>query len=104
MMGRGSVLKKMQNYESELCQRLGNAIYSAMEMAWKKRGQIELMTMEVVEKSAEEMQYLQNKELIKIGGHEILKSVANLHRQLGHPNGAKLVLAVKARHLPNEFV
>ena len=105
MMGRGSVLKKMQNYEPELCQRLGNAIYSAMEMAWKKRGQAELMTMEVVEKSTEEMQYLeQNKELIKIGGHEILKSVANLHRQLGHPNGAKLVLAVKARHLPNEFV
>ncbi|CAL1128360.1 unnamed protein product [Cladocopium goreaui] len=94
-----------ENYEPELCQRLGNAIYSAMEMAWKKRGQAELMTMEVVEKSTEEMQYLeQNKELIKIGGHEILKSVANLHRQLGHPNGAKLVLAVKARHLPNEFV
>ena len=105
MMGRGSVLKKMQNYEPELCQRLGNAIYSAMELAWKKRGQAELMTLEVVEKSTEEMQYLeQNKELIKIGGHEILKSVANLHRQLGHPNGAKLVLAVKARHLPNEFV
>ena len=105
MMGRGSVLKKMQNYEPELCHRLGNAIYSAMELAWKRRGQAELMTMEVVEKSTEEMQYLeQNKELIKIGGHEILKSVANLHRQLGHPNGSKLVLAVKARHLPNEYV
>ena len=76
-----------------------------MEMAWKKRGQAELTTLEVVDKSTEEMQYLeQTKELIKIGGHEVLKSVANLHRQLGHPNGAKLVLAVKSRRLPNEFV
>ena len=105
MMGRGAVLKKMQNYEPELCQRLGNAIYTSMEQAWKKRGQAELMTLEVVDKSTEEMQYLeQNKELIKIGGHDVLKSVANLHRQLGHPNGAKLVLAVKARHLPNEYI
>jgi hypothetical protein len=67
-----------------------------MELAWKRRGQAELMTLEVAEKSTEEMQNL--------GGHEISKPVANLHRQLGHPDGSKLVLAVKARHLPNEFV
>ena len=48
-----------------------------MELAWKRRGQAELMTLEVAEKSTEEMQYL--------GGHEISKPVANLHRQLGHP-------------------
>ena len=52
-----------------------------MEMAWKKRGQAELMTLEAVDKSTQEMQYLeQNKELIKIGGHEVLKFVTNLHR------------------------
>ena len=63
------------------------------------------MALELVEHSNEEMQYLeQNKELVKICGPEVLKSVALLHRQLGHPNGAKLVLAAKTRHMSNEYV
>ncbi len=61
--------------------------------------------MEVVEKTTPEMQYIeQNKELVKIGGTEALTSVANLHRQLGHPNGAKLVAAIKDRQLPFTYV
>lgn len=80
-------------------------VHSVMEMAWRHRGQAELMTLEVVEKSTEEIQYLeQNKELVKIGGPKVLTSVASLHRQLGHPSRSKVVLAVKTRHLPNEFV
>ncbi len=52
--------------------------------------------MEMVEKSTEEMNYLeQNKELIKIGGQEALRSVAMLHKQLGHPSGARLVAAIQ---------
>jgi len=94
MMGRGAVLKEMQNYEPDLVRRLGDAIYESEAEIWRRRGQAELMTLGLVEHSNEEMQYLeQNKELVKIGGPEVLKSVALLHRQLGHPNGAKLVLA-----------
>ena len=105
MMGRGAVLKMMQNYEPDLVRRLGDAIYESMNDIWKKRGQAELMALELVEHSNEEMQYLeQNKELVKIGGPEVLKSAALLHRQLGHPNGAKLVLAAKTRHMSNEYV
>eukprot|EP00435_Cladocopium_sp_Y103_P034842 s3600_g9.t1 len=104
-MGRGAALKKMQIYEPELVQGLGNAIYPAMEMAWKRKGQAELMTLEIVEQSTEEMQDLhQNEELVKIGGPEVLKSVAALRRQLADPSGYRLVLAVKARHLPNEYI
>ena len=96
MMGRGAVLKAMQNYEPDLVRRLGDAIYESMAEVWKRRGQAELMTLELVEHSNEEMQYLeQNKELVKIGGPEVLKPVALLHRQLGNPNGSKLVLAAK---------
>ena len=84
MFGRGAVLKRMQNYELPLVRRLGEAIYEAMEEQWKRRGQAELMMMEMVDKSTEEMKYLeQNKELIKIGGQEALRSVALLHKQLG---------------------
>eukprot|EP00435_Cladocopium_sp_Y103_P022841 s2473_g5.t1 len=68
-MGRSAVLKKMQNYEPDLVRRLGDAIYASMDEIWKRRGQAELMTLELVEHSNEEMQYLeQNKELVKIGG------------------------------------
>ena len=51
MFGRGAVLKAMQNYEPALVHRLGGAIYDAMEEQWKRRGQAELMMMEMVEKS-----------------------------------------------------
>ena len=104
-MGRGAVLKKMQNYEPDMVRRMGNAIYQSMEEIWIRRGQADLMMLDMVEKSNEEMQYLeQNKELVKIGGTEVLKSVALLHRQLGHPNGSKLALAAKVRHMPDEYV
>ena len=87
MMGRGQVLKKTTSPSWH------NGLAIPSTLRWKWPG------------NAEEMQYLeQNKELVKIGGPEVLKSVANLHTQLRHPNGAKLVLAVKARHLCNEFV
>ena len=63
------------------------------------------MTLELVEHSNEEMQYLeQNMELVKMGGPEVLKSVALLYRQLGHPNGLKLVLAAKTRHMSDEYI
>ena len=105
MFGRGAVLKKMQNYELPLVRKLGEAIYAAMEEQWKRRGQAELMMMEMVEKSTEEMKYLeQNKELIKIGGQEALRSVAMLHKQLGHPSGARLVAAILERELPESYV
>ena len=105
MMGRGAVLKRMQNYEPDMVRRMGNAIYQSMEEVWIRRGQADLMMLDMVEKSNEEMQYLeQNKELVKIGGTEVLKSVALLHRQLGHPNGSKLALAAKVRHMPDEYV
>ena len=88
----------MQNYEPDLVRRLGDAIYESMAEIWKRRGQAELMTLELVEHSNEEMQHLErNKELVKIGGPEVLKSVALLHRQLEHPNGSKLIFA-KTRH------
>ena len=104
MMGRGPALKRMQNYEPELRARLANGIYSAMEICWKKRGQAELMTLDMVERSNAETQYYeQNKDLVKIGGLEALKSVAMLHKQLGHPSGVKLVNAVKERDLPPEY-
>ena len=105
MFGRGAVLKKMQNYEIPLVRKLGEAIYEAMEEQWKRRGQAELMMMEMVEKSTEEMKYLeQNKELIKIGGQDALRSVAMLHKQLGHPSGARLVAAIQERNLPESYV
>eukprot|EP00434_Breviolum_minutum_P011884 symbB.v1.2.010485.t1/scaffold674.1/size176181/2 len=105
MFGRGAVLKKMQNYEIPLVRKLGEAIYEAMEELWKRRGQAELMMMEMVEKSTEEMKYLeQNKELIKIGGQDALRSVAMLHKQLGHPSGARLVAAIQERNLPDSYV
>ena len=105
MFGRGAVLKRMQNYELPLVRRLGEAIYEAMEEQWKRRGQAELMMMEMVDKSTEEMKYLeQNKELIKIGGQEALRSVALLHKQLGHPSGARLVAAIQERNLPSDYV
>ena len=105
MFGRGAVLKAMQNYEPALVHRLGGAIYEAMEEQWKRRGQAELMMMEMVEKSTEEMKYLeQNKELIKVGGQEALRSVAMLHQQLGHPSGARLVAAIRERNLPESYV
>ena len=95
----------MQNYEPDLVRRLGDAIYEFMGEIWRKRGTAELMALELVEYSNEEMQYLeQNKELVKIGGPEVLKLVTLLYRQLGHPNGAKLVLAAKTRHMSNEYV
>eukprot|EP00435_Cladocopium_sp_Y103_P017933 s4786_g4.t1 len=88
-MGRGAVLKKMQNYEPELVQRLGNAIYSAMELAWKRRGQAELMTLEVAEKSTEEMQYLeQNKEWYKVD-MEIKEETAEMEIALFESTWAK---------------
>ena len=100
-MGRGAVLKKMQNYEPDMVRRMGNAIYQSMEEIWIRRGQADLMMLDMVEKSNEEMQYLeQNKELVKIGGTEVLKSVALLHRQLGHPNGSKLALDPSWHWLP----
>ena len=105
MFGRGAALKKMQNYEIPLVRKLGEAIYEAMEEQWKRRGQAELMMMEMVEKSTEEMKYLeQNKELIKIGGQDALRSVAMLHKQLGHPSGARLVAAIQERNLPESYV
>ena len=105
MMGRGARLKEMQNYEPDLVRRLGDGIYKAMEKVWMKRQQAEIMMMEVVEKTTPEMQYIeQNKDLVKIGGTEALTSVATLHRQLGHPNGAKLVAAIKDRQLPFTYV
>lgn len=80
-------------------------IYKAMEKIWMKRQHAEIMMMEVVEKTNPELQHIeQNKELVKIGGVEALKSVALLHRQLGHPNGAKLVEAIKERELPFSYV
>ena len=104
MFGRGAVLKAMQNYEPALVHRLGGAIYDAMEEQWKRRGQAELMMMEMVEKSTEEMKYLeQNKELIKVGGQEALRSVAMLHQQLGHPSGARLVAAIRERKWPEDI-
>ena len=64
MMGRGQALKRMQNYEPDLVRRLGDAIYESMGEIWRKRGTAELMALELVEHSNEEMQYLeQNKEL-----------------------------------------
>ena len=105
MMGRGSRLKEMQNYEAALVKLLGDGIYTAMEKAWMKRQHAEIMMMEVVEKTTPELQHIeQNKELVKLGGVEALKSVAMLHRQLGHPNGAKLVEAIKERQLPFSYV
>lgn len=105
MMGRGSRLKEMQNYEPALVKLLGDGIYKAMEKIWMKRQHAEIMMMEVVEKTNPELQHIeQNKELVKIGGVEALKSVALLHRQLGHPNGAKLVEAIKERELPFSYV
>ena len=62
MMGRGAVLKAMQNYEPDLVRRLGDAIYESMAEVWKRRGQAELMTLELVEHSNEEMQYLGTKQ------------------------------------------
>ena len=92
MMGQGAVPKAMQNYEPDLVRRLGDAIYESMAEIWRRRGQAELMTLELVEHSNKEMQYLeQNIQLVKIGGPEVLKTVALLRWQLGHPNGAKLV-------------
>eukprot|EP00435_Cladocopium_sp_Y103_P043891 s1946_g12.t1 len=80
MMGKGPTLKMMQNYEPDLVRRLGDAIYRSLDEIWRRRGRAELMVMDMVEKSNEEMQYLeQNKELVKIGGIEVLKSVALLH-------------------------
>jgi hypothetical protein len=61
------------------------------------------MVVDMVEKSNEEMQYLeQNKELIKIGDAEVLKSMALLHRQVGH--GFRMALAAKVRHMPDKYV
>ena len=51
MFERGAVLKKMQNHDIPLVRKLGEAIYEAMEEQWKRRGQAELMMMEMVEKS-----------------------------------------------------
>ena len=105
MMGHGAALKAMQNYEPKLVKYLGDSIFNAMEEAWKKRGQAELMMMEMVEHSTEEMKYLeQNKELIKIGGPEVLHAVARLHRQLGHPNALKLLVVLKDRKMPEEYL
>ena len=105
MMGHGLALKRMQNYEPGLVKMLGDAIFNSMEIAWRNRGQAELMMMEIVEKSTEEMKYLeQNKELIKIAGVEALKAITLLHRQLGHPSAQKLVIAVKQRDFPKEYV
>lgn len=108
MMGQGKALKDMQNYEPGLVKLLGDAIYmiySAMEVAWHNRGQAELMMMEMVEKSTEEMKYLeQNKELVRIGGQEALKAISMLHRQLGHPSAQRLVAACKERDFPKEFI
>ena len=88
MFGRGAVFEG--HAELRACPgpsfASGGAIYDAMEEQWKRRGQAELMMMEMVEKSTEEMKYLeQNKELIKVGGQEALRSVAMLHQQLGTP-------------------
>lgn len=104
MMGHGAQLRSMQNYEPGLVRALGDGVYLAMEKAWKRRGQAELMMMEVVERSTEEMKYLeQNKELIKIGGPQVLSFIAKLHRQLGHPSQQTLLVAVKTRDLPPEY-
>ena len=66
--GTWQALKRMQNYEPDLVRRLGDAIYESMGEIWRKRGTAELMALELVERSNEEMQYLeQNKELVKIG-------------------------------------
>ena len=48
MMGQGKALKEMQNYEPGWVKMLGDAIYSAMEVAWRNRGQAELMMMEML--------------------------------------------------------
>lgn len=107
MFGHGLRLRSMQNYEPQLVFTLGSAIYKAMEQAWHRRGQAELMMMEVVEKSSGEMKYLeQNKELIKIGGPEVLQFVAKIHRQLGHPSQQTLLVALKTRDppLPPEYL
>jgi len=61
LMGQGAVLKAMQNYEPDLVRQFGDAIYKSMAEVWQQRGQAELMTLELVVHSSEEMQYLQEK-------------------------------------------
>ena len=70
-----------------------------------RQAELMMLMLETVEKSTEDMKHLeQNKELIKIGGEEALTSVAMLHKQLGHPTGARLVAAIRERELPEEYV
>ena len=85
------------------CKRRGQGV--ALEGAFLVLSQLQDVAWEATEgldyddmKLSEEMQYLEpNKELIKIGGHEVMESVANLHRQLGHPNGASEISAQECK-------
>ena len=95
MIGKSGALKEMQNYEKGFVKRAATAIYADMEDRWRKREAVQIMV-------AEEMEELDTNEAKKDDWHTAKSNTASakrvvskLHRQLGHPNNAKLVKALR---------
>ena len=104
MIGKSGALKEMQNYEKGFVKRAATAIYADMEDRWRKREVVQIMV-------AEEMEELDTNEAKKDDWHTAKSNTASakrvvskLHRQLGHPNNAKLVKALRDANIDETVV
>ena len=98
LMGCPALLK-MQNYENGFTRRAAKTTYEEMELRWRNREIVEIMVAEDIEaETPPELEgTLQPDDWKKadVSTSSARRVVAKLYRQLGHPNNAKLVSALR---------
>ncbi len=104
MVGKSEALKKMQNYEIGFVRRAARGIYKEMEKNWIRRETMNILVAEEVQEGDVEMTDEQEIQVAKTNNRVALQVVAKLHRQLGHPNGDKLVRALRQAKMDESIV